>query len=158
MYKTDPNFSENEGDNEGTDRLRKTVSGTEQTKTRTEHVHCTPKRKSFPNFCSFFEAAQTLAHSPRQLFCVLSTVFIHQGLIRSTRRETRLDLFLPVDISSGSKDDQRFACLSFIRHDVLNIGPSTPHLSASPFAPVVITLHVFGGSVMTPLVSSGGCI
>ena len=32
---------------------------------------------------------------------------------------------------------------SFMRHDVLNIGLSTPHLSSSPFAPVVIMLDVF---------------
>ena len=38
--------------------------------------------------------------------------------------------------------------LSFMRHDVLNIDPSTPHLSSSPLAPVVIMLVVVDDSVM----------
>ena len=36
----------------------------------------------------------------------------------------------------------------FMRHDVLNVGRSTAHLSSSPLAPVVITLDVFNDSLM----------
>ena len=33
-------------------------------------------------------------------------------------------------------------------HDVVNVGPSTPHLSSSPFAPMIIMPDVFDDSVM----------
>ena len=35
-----------------------------------------------------------------------------------------------------------------MRHGVVNVGPSTPHLSSSPIAPPVITPDVFDDSVM----------
>ena len=45
---------------------------------------------------------------------------------------------------------RRVAGLSFMRHDVLNVGLSTPHLSLSPCAPMISMLDV--------IVSSGTCI
>ena len=51
------------------------------------------------------------------------------------------------------------AGLSFMRHDVLNVGLSTLHMS-SPFAPVAIMLDVFDDSVVHGLLSCrlGSCI
>ena len=40
------------------------------------------------------------------------------------------------------------AVLSIMRHDAVNVGPSTPHLLSSPFAPMVIIPDVFDDSVM----------
>ena len=42
---------------------------------------------------------------------------------------------------------------SSMHHDVLNVGLSTPHISSSPFAPVVIMLDVFDDSVVRGLLS-----
>ena len=42
---------------------------------------------------------------------------------------------------------------SFIHHDVLNVGLSTPHISSSSFAPVVIMFDVFDDSVVYGLLS-----
>ena len=42
---------------------------------------------------------------------------------------------------------------SSMHHDVLNVGLSTPHISSSPFAPVVIMLDVFDDSVVHGLLS-----
>ena len=40
------------------------------------------------------------------------------------------------------------AVLLIMRHDVVNVGPSTPHLLSSPFAPMVIMPDFFDDSVM----------
>ena len=40
------------------------------------------------------------------------------------------------------------AVLSIMHHDVVNVDPSAPHLSSSPFAPMVIMPDVFDDSVM----------
>ena len=48
--------------------------------------------------------------------------------------------------------------LSSMHHDVLNVGLFTPHISSSPFAPVVIMLDVFDDLVVHGLLlSSGSC-
>ena len=66
-----------------------------------------------------------------------------------------LGLLLHVSHGPGLSWDSRRALmphgvagLSFLRHDVVEVGGFTPHLTSTPFAPVVIILDVFDDSIM----------
>ena len=64
------------------------------------------------------------------------------------------DLFLLARDTRRSATRVRLSCSlkslvsSFMRHDVVNFGMSTPHMSSLPFAPVPVMLDVFDDSVV----------